>query len=364
LKIESIDKKYFKKLKATSKIALIADTHLSIERKDNNFLVHMDTMFAEFKKLCIEQKVDLIVIAGDLFHSKSIVNTHALVNVNNILQDLSAVCPIIIIPGNHDLPYADKPEINLASIYKHFDTITVIEYPSNFVLGDTEFLFVPYHNNITAMLNDIKKDLDFTKQINLFSHFGTTDFKVSETSNQYVDDEAAEVSALTLKKFNKVFLGHYHGYQTKKNITYVSAPLQSRHGDELSKHGFVIFDLASNTHKFFENKATPRFITYELNKTNAMEMLKLENHYIRINVKKHIAKEIIVGLRQQLMKKNPEVKIIFDFKDSLMKLPELKGWNEIIFNSSETLLTNFLTQLEAQGTLPFDKDSLIKHLEL
>ena len=359
-----INKKYIKQLKPTSKIGLISDTHLSISSKSNNFLSHMDAMFAEFKDLCIKEKVDLIIITGDLFHAKSSVNTIALIKTNDILQDLSQVCPIIVIPGNHDIPLLDSPEITLASNYKHFDAIKVIEYPSYFCIGDKQFVFVPYHGDILNMLKDIKSKLNFEKnKIDLFGHFGVTSFKVHEYSSQLINTTAAQVSVSELKDFNRVFLGHYHSYQSKKNITYVSAPLQSRHGDELGKHGFVIYDLKTEEHKFYSNKVTPKFITFELNKQTAKDMLGLENHYIRIFVRKKVSKELIVALRQKLIQKNYEVKIIIDYFD-ITQIPSIKGFKDIIFNDDETLITNYLLQLEKQNNLPFSKKNLLKHLEI
>ena len=358
-----IDKKYTKQLKSNSKIGLIADTHLSISFKNNDFLKHMKNMFKEFKDLCIKEKVDLIIIAGDLFHAKASVNTTALIETNNILQDLSQVCPLIIIPGNHDIPYLDNPEINLASNYKYYDAIEVIEYPSYFKLNDYYFIFLPYETNINKVINKVTEEFNFNKKVNLFGHFGCTTFKVHEYSSEKVNNISAQVSFASLKNFNKVFLGHYHGYQTKKNVTYISAPLQSKHGDELSKHGFVIYDLKQNNHKFYNNKTTPRFITYELSKQSAKEMLDLKDYYIRIYVRKKVSKELIVALRQKLMKNNYEVKVIIDIQD-ITKLPSMKGFKEIIFNDDETLITNFLSQLEKRGELLYKKKDLLKHLDI
>ena len=173
----------------------------------------------------------------------------------------------------------------------------------------------------------------------------------------------AQININGLKHFNKVFLGHYHAYQSNKNITYVSAPLQSKHGDELSQHGFVIYNFETNTHEFIQNDMTPKFITYELNKQNAIEMLKLKDHYIRIKVTKKIPKEVIVTLRQKLMVNNFEVKVQIDIPNQI-KLTAIQGWNDIIFNDDETLITNFLTKLEEQKRLPHDKIDLLKHLEI
>jgi len=137
--------------------------------------------------------------------------------------------------------------------------------------------------------------------------------------------------------------------------------LQSRHGDEKSKHGFVVFDTKSREHTFFENKRTPRFITYELTKDNVNRMLGLKNHYIRIMVKKKVSKELIVALKRKLMKNNFEVKVIMDIPKEA-KFSAISGWKEIVFHDAESLLVGFLDGLEEQGALKFNKKNLLAHL--
>jgi DNA repair exonuclease SbcCD nuclease subunit len=360
--LKTIDKKDVLKLTNKSKIAMIADMHFNIFQKNNKFFYHMEAMMQNFMDICIKEQVDAIFILGDIFDTKNTVNTDGLIKVNNMFNAMSRICPVVLLPGNHDLAYFNQSEINLPANYRYYENIIVVDTPMEYKTKDYHFIFLPFYNDISDKLKGIMKLCDFEKRkVNLFSHFGVTTFKVHEYAGGSIND--APVSNTSLKKFNKVYLGHYHGYQSNKNITYVSSPLQSKHGDELSSHGFVIYDMATNTHKFIDNEITPKFITYELNKTNAMEMLTLENHYIRIRVTKKVSKELLVTLRQKLMEKNFEVKIIMDLVDQI-KLASIKGWSEITFQDDETLITNFLNKLEQENGLPFNKNNLLEHLEI
>lgn len=359
-----IDKKILKNLNENSKIALIADLHFNIFQKHNKFFYHMEQMMDNFMELCKKDEVDAIFILGDMFDTKSSVNTEGLIKVNDIIHKLSQICPVVIIQGNHDLAYFNQSEISLPTNYKYYENVIVVNEPSELKIKDFTFIFFPFTNNIENDLKAYTKKIDFEKnKVVLFSHFGVTSFKVHEYSNDNVNNAAAQIGLSTLDDFNKIFLGHYHGYQSKKNVTYVSSPLQSRHGDELSKHGFVVYDLATNSHKFISNKVTPKFKTFELTKKTANEMLLLKDHYIRIRVTKKVSKELLVSLRQKLMINNFEVKIVLDIPEQ-MQMSTIQGWNEIVFNDDETLITNFLTKLEEQKVLPFDKMKLLKHLEI
>jgi DNA repair exonuclease SbcCD nuclease subunit len=363
--IEKISKSHIlKSLNNKSKIAFIADLHWNLFQKNNKFLYHMESMFYNFVDLCKEEQVDCAVFLGDIFDTKGTVTTDGLLRVNEMLNLLSKTCPIILIPGNHDMAFLHQTNISLPANYKYHENIIVINNLSELKINGYHFLFLPFTHETNKIISDIKPILDFDKRkVILLSHFGVTTFKVHEYASDFVNNSAAQVNINTLKEFNQIFLGHYHGYQSKKNVTYVSAPLQSRHGDELFQHGFVIYDLASNTHKFIKNKETPQFITYELNKQNVKKMLQLKNHYIRIKVNKKVNKELLVTLRHKLMQNNYEVKTLIDIPNE-MKLSAIKGWDEIIFHDDETLIINFLLKLEHEKKLTFNKETLLKHLEI
>ena len=346
-----------------AKIGLIADTHFNIWQRNNRFFSHIEEMFEGFVDVCQSEAVDCIYILGDLFDAKHTVSTEGLTRVNKMIAMLADRWPMVIIPGNHDMAYLDNSEINLASNYKRHENIVVIDKPAVAFKFGTHQFFLPYSVTIGNEVKEITSMIPLNgDKVNLFSHFGAAGFKVHDYSSIGADESASQVVFQDLPHiFSNVFLGHYHGYQTWEGITYVSAPLQSRHGDEKSKHGFVVFDTKSREHTFFENKRTPRFITYELTKDNVNRMLGLKNHYIRIMVKKKVSKELIVALKRKLMKNNFEVKVIMDIPKEA-KFSAISGWKEIVFHDAESLLVGFLDGLEEQGALKFNKKNLLAHL--
>jgi DNA repair exonuclease SbcCD nuclease subunit len=363
--LQDIGKQHlFEGLSRSSTIALLADPHFNIFQKHNRFFKHMEDMMSAFAGLCIKEKAELIVLLGDMFDTKSSVNTDGLIRVNRMVDELSRIAPMIIIPGNHDLAFFNQAEISLPENYKYYERVVVITEPMILkITGGHDLIFVPFSNTISSVLEEIKTEINPKHKTDLFSHFGVTTFKVHDYSSIAINNAAAQIAIQSLSAFNQVFLGHYHGYQTARNVTYVSSPLQSRHGDEASQHGFVIYNLKTKTHMFHENTVTPKFVTYELNKTTVKEMLTLHDHYIRIRVTKKVPKELLISLRQKLMVNNFEVKIVMDIPD-VMKLSTIKGWNEIVFNDDETLITNYLKKLENENKLPHNKAKLLEHLEI
>jgi hypothetical protein len=172
----------------------------------------------------------------------------------------------------------------------------------------------------------------------LFSHFGVASFKVHEYSTDYINGLVSQISPIKLEKFTQVFVGHYHGYQTHNNITYVSAPLQSKHGDEHSKHGFVFYNTNSDTHEFIENLNTPYFISIKLNKSIVAKILALKNYYIRIIVEIQVSKELLITLKNKVINQNYELKYLFNITDE-HKLAVIDGWRDFVMQEPDEFIS-------------------------
>ncbi len=344
------------------KVGMIADTHFNIWRRGNRFFSHIEEMFDGFSSMCDSEGVDAVYVLGDLFDAKQTVTTDGLTRVNRMIGAMADRRPVVIVPGNHDMAYLDMADVNLASNYRRHENVVVIDRPVALEAFGGLQVFVPYSLDVRSVIADAAKLVGNAQgSHSLFGHFGVAGFKVHEYSSDFVNSQAAQVAVQDLSAFDRVFLGHYHGYQSSGNVTYVSAPLQSRHGDEASMHGFVAFDYATGGHKFHDNPSTPRFVTYELTKENAQRMLGLRNHYIRIKVTKKVSKDLLVALRRRLMKSNFEVKIDADLPNEA-KFAAMKGWKDIKFHDAESLIVAYLRGLEDTGELKYDRARLLSHI--
>lgn len=342
------------------KIAFISDTHLNIWRKNNKFFKHIDNMFDDFYNLCKGQKIDLIIHLGDLFDSKQIVTTEGLIRVDRIIERFANEWPLILIPGNHDMVINDDTEINLVSNYKTYNNVFVADKYSKIDLGKNILHCLPYiKNNLITEINNI--NINNKKNNILLSHFGVNGFKVHEYTTEKIDNEIGQIKKTYLKKFDKIFLGHYHGYQTDNHIIYVSAPLQSRHGDQNDKHGFVIYNTYDDKFSFYDNISTPKFIELQLTKHNIEKLLKLKNYYIKIEITKKVSKDLLIQLKTKLLKNNYDVKWKYSFKES-EQLAIIDGWSDIVYESPETIIKKYIDYLEENKKLPFSKKEILKEI--
>lgn len=342
------------------KIGLVADPHMNIFRRNNTFFSHVESAFDMIVNKCTQENVEMIIILGDLFHTKHYISTEALIKANDIVARLTEKWPIYIITGNHDLIKQDDNSVNALDIYKYFKNVKVISEYQRIFHGKHSLHFVPFHMfDIPKIITSIQTD---ENDHYLFGHFGIKHFTMMYTSDdREIADWMSEVTASDLTKFKHVFLGHFHGHNTQDNITYVGSPFQSCHGDEHSQHGFVIFDIENNTYKFYPNSDTPQFITRDFTKENIKELLNYKNHYIRFLINKHVSKELLVAVKTKLLVNNYDVEYKFNISTNSIAVPELEGWDENVkYSNPEELITEFINQIRIPQE--FNKEKLLETL--
>jgi DNA repair exonuclease SbcCD ATPase subunit/DNA repair exonuclease SbcCD nuclease subunit len=79
------------------KLAHIADVHVRTDRREEYAHVN-DRLYESLR----EYRPDVIVVAGDVFDDKKAATADTQLNVAKFLEQLAAIAPLVMIPGNHD----------------------------------------------------------------------------------------------------------------------------------------------------------------------------------------------------------------------------------------------------------------------
>lgn len=329
------------------KIGLLADLHMNLFRRFNPFFIHVENAVDVFCDECKKRKIETIIIPGDLFHTKYQLSTAALIKANNIIDRFVGIAnKVVIIRGNHDSASNVELDINLCENYKSHPKVIVVNdyYPDVLLYGfqknSVALHYLAYFDGKEAEEKIAAIQTQDYKKNYLFAHLAVTGFKM----NANYEDKDAPITSSVLEKFDGVFLGHFHNYQNKNSIYYISSPLESKHGDEFGKHGFMFLDTDSNKAEFVENKTSPRFITLDMNKENVRNALTLKNHYIRFIVQKHVSRDLLLTVRQKLLVNNFDVEYKFNIKDDILQFTSLSNWEDVSHNSIDELFTKFLQQ--------------------
>lgn len=272
-------------------IALTADWHFNdwlpfskvVKYKKYNLnsrLVDTIKTFHTFYGECMENKVDLVINLGDIFHMRNRFNMFFFNTVFNAFQN--AAHPDLrtwILPGNHDIESKNSDPLE-ASVYAFdaIDTMTVFAKPGIMEYSGNTFYFMPYTGSKEVRNKHLAKFQRYAKKnkkgLNIFLYHGI----VTGAALGGVKAKGG-IPLRDLKPFDFAFCGDVHIHQALGlgNVVYTGAPQQHNFGDEGQKRGYVLFDTETKEWTFKPLKS-PKF--YKTDKLKKAVRLSRKGHFI------------------------------------------------------------------------------------
>ena len=188
--------------------------------------------------LAREERVDLVLLSGDLFDSQSVYPE----TLTSLRQALAAIpAPVLIAPGNHDFcsphsPYAALSWPGNVTIFRQ-EAFTRLDLPA---LGCAVHGFAFCHNRVdVGHLGPVRTETDPVL------HLGIAHAEVTQGSSVYHPVSPEEIARSGL---DYLALGHVHapsGLQRSGDTYWAYPGCPEGHGfDELGDRGCLIVDIA------------------------------------------------------------------------------------------------------------------------
>lgn len=257
--------------KENRRIWMVSDTHIGCR---SNSVLWMNLIEDYFFKFFIPQvkknykKGDVLFHLGDVFDNRQSINLAAQNLAIKIFEELSKIFPEIhIIVGNHDIMRKNSNEITSVDCLKYIPNVTVHKNPKILEYGDAKCLLMPWRRDREhekETLAEITEDIDY-----MFCHTETQGVQTSP-STKHLHEGGNDVSVFS--RFKRVYSGHIHYRQEKKNFILVGNPYQMTRSDRGNQKGIYILDLNTGDHQFIENDHSPVFIRYYINNILDMTM--------------------------------------------------------------------------------------------
>ena len=315
----------------------LADVHLGMEnygRIDPATGLH--TRLKDFIKcfsfaidIALEEKVDLVIFAGDAYKNSSPNPTHQREFAKQIYRLSEAEIPVVLINGNHDNPVS----FGRATSLDIFGTLNV---PKARIVTEPELLNVetksgpvqvfglpwPTKNlfltkeeckNITdeeiikhLQIRVSKKILEFARMMKpgipaiLAAHLAAAEatYSGSERSVMIGNDPVFSTQVLAQKEFNYVALGHIHKFQDLNPgnnipVVYPGSIERINFGEEKEDKGFCLVNIekGKTSYEFIPVPAR-RFITIDINIPQEQDPTDALLH----EIEKHDLSEAIVRI--------------------------------------------------------------------
>lgn len=223
------------------------------------------------------QKELPLIIVGDLFHTRGIIN----VTVQSIIHDTlreyaNKGLEIHIVAGNHD-------QANKAGTVTSLDTFKAVAhvYTDYACLG--AWAFVPFRESreeLIEMFNQAAK----SKVQYVFAHAAVNGAYIGDS--EYQPREQLEVADIKPERFKWVWLGHYHKAQLVAPNAMYCGSLTGQNFTDSDEKGFWVHE--GNKEPVFHPSGSPRFIQATVqNATDLKRFSKIvqdTNDYYKLKV--------------------------------------------------------------------------------
>lgn len=254
------------------RIAHLADLHLGFRayhrvtpRGINVREADVAEAFRRVVARTCELRPDLVLVAGDIFHTVRPSNTsiaEAFRQFSILTERLPGV-PVVMIAGNHDSPRSSDTG-NILSLFREIPGVTVVTEESRAVrleALDTSVMCMPH--NALAADHEAAMDPDPASKHNVLMLHGTVGGSVAEQKMRYVTEYGGAVVADTSigpERWTYVALGHYHLVtELAPNMWYAGGVERTSTNIwmETGEKGFLLYDTEHGSADFHPVETRP-----------------------------------------------------------------------------------------------------------
>ena len=272
------------------KVACFTDIHFGLK---SNSAAHnqdcedfVDWFIAEAKK----EGCDTGIFLGDWHHNRNSLNMLTMVSSVRSLEKLGkAFDQFFFFPGNHDLYYKDKRDVNSVDWGRHIPGVTIV---SDITTID-DVTLVPW------LVGDEWRKMEKLKSRYVFGHFELPLFMMNAMVQM---PDHGELQPDHFKNPEYVFSGHFHKRQAKKNIVYIGNSFPHNYADAWDDdRGMMIMEHGqAPVYKVWDN--APKFKTLKLSELlDKSEEIILPKTYLRVGIDIDISFEEASFIKETFM---------------------------------------------------------------
>lgn len=326
------------------KAAVFTDLHVGLKSNSiqhNNDCVNFVDWFIEKAKL---ENCETCFFLGDWHHHRASINIQSLAVSIKLLEKLNQnFNKIYFIPGNHDLYYRDKRDIHSVEWAKHLPNIQIIN--DFYKEGDV---------TISPWL--VQEDYKKLKKYNSTYLFGHLELPYFYMNAMVEMPDHGEINENHLTQFDKVFSGHFHKRQSRKNIWYIGNAFPHNYADAGDDaRGMMVLEWGKEP-IFHSWPNQPLFRVYKLSEVlDNPKGLLLPDSHVRVHLDIDISYEEANFLRETFI---PDHKLR-EMTLIPMKVEgaEQQGQDGLIFESVDQIIIEQINNIESKT---FDKKILLE----
>lgn len=326
------------------KAAVFTDIHLGLK---SNSTVHNEDCWA-FTQWMVhkakEEGCETCFFLGDWHNNRASINILTLNYSLKLLEFLSKNFDVVyFIPGNHDLYYRDKRDVQSVEWAKHLPNIRVI----NEWFSESDVIIAPW------LVGDDYKKINKLNAKYCFGHFELPHFYMNAMVQM---PDTGEVKREDFSNVEQVFSGHFHKRQTYKNITYIGNCFPHNYADAGDdERGLTIIEWG-HPPKHYAWPNQPKYRVYSLSDVLVnTDKLLFAGLHARINLDVEINYEEATLLKQKFVE-DYNMREVTLIPQKSADLSDSNQNENAVFESVDQIVT---TQLLSVTSDVFDKNLLL-----
>lgn len=268
------------------RLAIIADVHAHNwpaygtydEQGINSRLKDTCKAMLWARDVAVDRGCDLLVVAGDLYHSRKSLDVAVASRIAAAVRDVSSSIETHLVAGNHDLSTLGRHASSL-DIMVGLEGVKVFREPT--VWNGVAYL--PWTTDPKAVRKSMRQFARDGASVAV-GHVGIDKVNIGR-----VDFEVP--GHVPLKSIPKaappLWLGHYHIHKQVRSdplVHYVGPLLHHTWGESHVKPGMVVHDTDDDSWDFVENKRSPRFKRIDLRTSSKAPKRPRDKHFVNVYV--------------------------------------------------------------------------------
>jgi DNA repair exonuclease SbcCD nuclease subunit len=318
------------------KVAVCTDIHFGLK---SNSLVHnqdCSDFIDWFIDTAKQNGCETGMFLGDWSHQRAALNMQTLQYSLRSLEKLSAAFDrFYFIPGNHDLYYRDKRDIYSTEWARHIPNIQIV----NDWFQDGDVVIAPW------LVGDDHKRIPQMKGQYMFGHFELPHFKMNAMVEM---PDHGEIQVDSFGGFERVFSGHFHLRQQKRNINYIGNCFPHNFADAGdAARGMMTLEWGSDP-VFHSWPGQPLYRVMRLSDAidNGSNIF-VPNMHVRVELDIDISYEEANFIKETFVRDyNLREMALIPVKSSAVDLDMAPG--DIKFESVDQIVTDQLTNIESE----------------
>ena len=327
------------------KAALFTDIHFGLK---SNSIIHNEDCLNFVKWATAKAKAEgceTCFFLGDWHNNRAAINILTLNYSLKALEHLNANFErTFFIPGNHDLYYRDKRDIQSVEWARHLQNVQIC----NDWFADGDVVICPW------LVGDDHKRIPKVKGRYVFGHFELPGYLMNA---MVAMPDHGEIRRDDFQHIENVFTGHFHKRQTQNNITYIGNCFPHNYADAGDDaRGLTIIEWGKDP-EYHTWPDQPTYRVFGLSEIlNVADQVLKPNMHVRVNLDVEISYEEANFIKETFVNTyNLREITLLPQKNTDPNVTEYN--TEIKFESVDQIVTNQLSNIESEH---YDRNILME----